>query len=269
MQPELALSAIESTNSDQSQLGDAGAFGQVERDFGQKARQNASGLAQTSANGNRRYLLEAWDAMKKRLLSLAYSITRQPEDAADVCNDVLLMAWGIEQDGDATKPNQWEAWLTRCVRNKAITLAKSKRWQETDGDAALLTLTVESGEIELTTRMLADWLEGQCESKRDKALVEALKTAENMTQVAEIVGLSRMHLYRELDRLRCKFGVARVRQAKADRLAKPETTVLAVSGACRRARLTGVNVVPWSERYVQEWASVKPRGRFHFAVATD
>ena len=75
--------------------------------------------------GDRAAFGEAIRAHERRLFNIAYAMTRNPEDARDILQETLLLAW--RSLGSLEDDTRLEAWLCRIATNSARMLLRSRR----------------------------------------------------------------------------------------------------------------------------------------------
>ena len=84
----------------------------------------------TAASGdNQRLLEELWPAQSRRLLSIAWRITRSREDAEDALQDTFLRA--LTHIGDFDGRSTPSTWLTRIAINSSLMILRKRRTRAT------------------------------------------------------------------------------------------------------------------------------------------
>jgi len=144
---------------------------------------------------------------------VAWRIVRNPDTAAEVAQDVFLVAWqGLD---DLAQQASFGGWVRRIARNRALNRLDRERRSIPDGEQAAAALDRSAPEVDLTAalgeleqRELV-WAAASALGERDASLLDLhLRHGFGAGEIADELGVTTNNAHQLLHRLKGKLGGA-------------------------------------------------------------
>jgi RNA polymerase sigma factor (sigma-70 family) len=144
---------------------------------------------------------------------IAWRILRNRDTAAEVAQDVFLIAWqGL---GDLEQPGSFGGWVRRIARNRALNRLDRESRSRPDGDAAAAALDRSAPDVDMTAALGEReqnelvWAAASALGERDASLLDLhLRHGMGASEIAAELGVTANNAHQLLHRLKGKLGSA-------------------------------------------------------------
>jgi RNA polymerase sigma factor (sigma-70 family) len=144
---------------------------------------------------------------------IAWRILHNRDTAAEVAQDVFLVAWqGL---GDLEQPGSFGGWVRRIARNRALNRLDRERRSRPDSDTAAAALDRSAPDVDMTAALGEReqnelvWAAASALGERDTSLLDLhLRHGMGASEIAAELGVTANNAHQLLHRLKGKLGSA-------------------------------------------------------------
>jgi RNA polymerase sigma factor (sigma-70 family) len=180
---------------------------------GDPARAADAALVVAARNGDEQAFGRLFDRWFDPVHDIAWRILRDRDTAAEVAQDVFLVAWqGL---GDLEQPGSFGGWVRRIARNRALNRLDRERRSLPDSDAAAVALDRTAPDVDMTAALGEReqnelvWAAAAALGERDASLLDLhLRHGMGAAEIASELGVTPNNAHQLLFRLKGKLGGA-------------------------------------------------------------
>ena len=180
---------------------------------GDPARAADAALVVAARGGDQQAFGRLFDRWFDPVHDIAWRIVRDRDVAAEVAQDVFLVAWqGL---GDLEQPGSFGGWVRRIARNRALNRLDRERRSRPDGEAAAAALDRGAPDVDMTAALGEReqnelvWAAAAALGERDASLLDLhLRHGMGAPEIAAELGVTPNNAHQLLHRLKGKLGGA-------------------------------------------------------------
>jgi RNA polymerase sigma factor (sigma-70 family) len=180
---------------------------------GDPARAADAALVVAARGGDQQAFGRLFDRWFDPVHDIAWRIVRDRDVAAEIAQDVFLVAWqGL---GDLEQPGSFGGWVRRIARNRALNRLDRERRSRPDGEAAAAALDRGAPDLDMTAALGAReqnelvWAAAAALGERDASLLDLhLRHGMGAPEIAVELGVTPNNAHQLLYRLKGKLGGA-------------------------------------------------------------
>ena len=177
------------------------------------ARAADAALVDAARSGDERAFGRLFDQWFDPVFDVAWRILRDQGTAAEVAQDVFLVAW--QRLGDLEQPGSFGGWVRRIARNRALNRLDRERRSRPDSEAVAARLDRSAPDVDMTAALGEReqnelvWAAAAALGERDTSLLDLhLRHGLSAPEIATELGVTPNNAHQLLHRLKGKLGGA-------------------------------------------------------------
>jgi RNA polymerase sigma factor (sigma-70 family) len=180
---------------------------------GERVREADAALVLAARAGDERAFGRLFDRWFDPVHDIAWRIVRDRDTAAEVAQDVFLVAWqGL---GDLEQPGSFGGWVRRIARNRALNRLDRERRSRPDSDATAAALDRSAPDVDMSAALGEReqnelvWAAASALGERDASVLDLhLRHGMGAPEIAAELGVTANNAHQLLHRLKGKLGSA-------------------------------------------------------------